>query len=136
MNPQNVDKLNDDVRKLYEYLRTQTFELFTSEECDNDDDTPYNFPYAFYVSKHGFYIQGNIMSIDKGTCKVFMTGEDWGEVEELDLGNVPVDSAIELAQIITDETEPRFMCNNCGGGFTRGEIKTDEDGDDYCTSCK
>ena len=29
-----------------------------------------------------------------------------------------------------------FMCNNCGGGFTREEIKTDEDGDDYCTSCK
>ena len=29
-----------------------------------------------------------------------------------------------------------FMCNNCGGGFTRDEIKTDEDGDDYCTSCK
>jgi len=29
-----------------------------------------------------------------------------------------------------------YMCNNCGGGFTRDEIKTDEDGDDYCTSCK
>ena len=29
-----------------------------------------------------------------------------------------------------------FMCNNCGGGFTRDEIVTDDDGDDYCKSCK
>ena len=35
-----------------------------------------------------------------------------------------------------DDNQPRFMCNNCGGGFSRDEIKTDEDGDDYCTSCK
>ena len=32
--------------------------------------------------------------------------------------------------------EPKFMCNNCGGGFEREEIVTDEFGDDYCTSCK
>ena len=28
-----------------------------------------------------------------------------------------------------------FMCNNCGGGFDRDEIATDECGDDYCSFC-
>jgi ubiquitin len=32
--------------------------------------------------------------------------------------------------------EGDFMCVNCGGGFTRDEIVTDEDGDDFCNSCK
>ena len=32
--------------------------------------------------------------------------------------------------------EGDFMCINCGGGFTRDEIVTDEDGDDFCNSCK
>ena len=29
-----------------------------------------------------------------------------------------------------------FCCINCGGGFKRHEIVTDENGDDFCTSCK
>jgi len=29
-----------------------------------------------------------------------------------------------------------FCCINCGGGFKRHEIVTDEYGDDFCTSCK
>lgn len=35
-----------------------------------------------------------------------------------------------------DVPEGEFMCNSCGGGFYRDEIETDEDGDDYCKSCK
>lgn len=35
-----------------------------------------------------------------------------------------------------DVPEGEFMCNNCGGGFYREEIETDEDGDDYCKDCK
>jgi hypothetical protein len=35
-----------------------------------------------------------------------------------------------------DVPEGDFMCTNCGGGFHRSEIITDEDGDDFCNSCK
>jgi hypothetical protein len=41
-----------------------------------------------------------------------------------------------IYESLLDDNQPRFMCNNCGGGFTRDEIKTDEDGDDYCIGCK
>jgi len=35
-----------------------------------------------------------------------------------------------------DVPDGDFMCNNCGGGFHRSEIVTDDNGDDYCNSCK
>ena len=35
-----------------------------------------------------------------------------------------------------DIPEGDFMCVNCGGGFFKSEIVTDDDGDDFCNSCK
>jgi hypothetical protein len=34
------------------------------------------------------------------------------------------------------EDEPRFVCSNCGGGFTRDEMVFDEDNEnDFCIDC-
>jgi hypothetical protein len=42
----------------------------------------------------------------------------------------------QVYNALSDENQPKFMCNNCHELFTRGEIRTDEDGDDYCFDCK
>lgn len=106
MKKTEVTQLVDGIRNLFAFLRTQSKVFTTAEEInkayDNDEYIVYDFPYAFEVDDYGYYIQGNIIAIDKDYVTVFLTGEDWGKVRKMQLGEIPTESAIELFDLLND----------------------------------
>jgi len=72
--------------------------LFTIEDTEEDDfcDNVYDYPYGYTVSKHGFYMQGAIQKIEGDDVKLFLTGEDWGELHDLKLSELPFESLISV----------------------------------------
>jgi hypothetical protein len=52
-------------------------------------------------------------------------------------GNGPEDEdEFDLIELELFEAQPRFLCNGCREPFLKEDIKTYEDGDDYCESCR
>ena len=79
--------------------------LFDSSKVDEDDelrDNLYDFPYGYFVSKHGFYVQGAIMKVKGNNVTLFLTGEDWGDTHELEVDELPYSSLVELLTYIKE----------------------------------
>ena len=92
-------KCIDDAIKLLKKVEATVF--FEVDDDDDDHDYIYDFPYAYQVTKHGFYIQGNVCGLDgEGNAEVFMTGEDWGELRTIPINEVPVESIFALLELI------------------------------------
>lgn len=75
--------------------------FFDVEDFDCPNDEIYEFPYAYYVTKHAFYLQGHVSGLDgEGYAHVHMTGEDWGEIRSIPINELPVESIFELLKLI------------------------------------
>jgi len=72
--------------------------LFTIEdsEADNFCDDVHDYPYGYMVSKHGHYLQGAIQKIEGNDVKLFLTGEDFGELYDIGLSELPFESLISV----------------------------------------
>lgn len=97
------NQANEIIEKILETIRTATAEkpltLF-SEDDENIEDEIYEFPYGFFVSKHSYYVQGQVMTVKGDDVTLFLTGEDWGEHHEMGLNELPIESLIGLLEFI------------------------------------
>lgn len=96
---ETANKVYDEVTKVIKDLtRKNSLQLFTQEETEAQDfcDKVYEYPYGYFVSKHGFYIQGAVQKIEGDDVTLFLTGEDWGEEHTVSVGELPFESQISL----------------------------------------
>jgi len=81
----------------------KTIVLFDRSIADTDEsDTIMDYPWGFTVSKHGYYLQGNVQRIEGNMATLFLTGEDWGEEYAMNIEHLPVDSQIDLLSYLED----------------------------------
>jgi len=83
----------------------KTIVLFDREKVDEDDelrDGIYDYPWGFTVSKHGYYLQGNVQKVEGNMATLFLTGEDWGDEYVCNIEHLPVDSQIDLLSYLED----------------------------------
>ena len=96
---------NDTIRSVIDAIRTATAEkpltLFNSED-ENLEDEIYDYPYGYFVSKHSFYIQGQVMSVKGDEVVLFLTGEDWGDLHHTELSQLPFESLVDLLSYLED----------------------------------
>ena len=96
---ETANKVYDDVTKAIKDLtRERPLQVFTEDEAEADDfqDKVYEHPYGYFVSKHGFYIQGAVQKVCGDDVTLFLTGEDWGEEHTVSVGELPFESQISL----------------------------------------
>jgi len=74
--------------------------LFTDEQVEECSDGIYDYPYGYFITKHGFYVQGNAMQVHNGEVTLFLTGEDWGDLHVLPINEMPVESIIGLVDFL------------------------------------
>jgi len=95
-----ANKFYDDVINAIKKLTAENpLVLFDSSKIDEDDelrDSVYEFPYGYFVSRHGFYVQGAIMKVNGNDVTLFLTGEGWGDTHEQELSEVPYSSLVDL----------------------------------------
>jgi len=85
------------VDAILEVTSKKTLILFDRSIADTDEsDTIMDYPWGFTVSKHGYYLQGNVQRIEGNMATLFLTGEDWGEEYAMNIEHLPIDSQIDL----------------------------------------
>jgi len=107
MNVKDLKFLHEEANRVYNEVeaaiikmtKDNPLQLFTQEDTEKDDfcDKVYEYPYGYFVSKHGFYVQGAVQKIS-GSLDVtlFLTGEDWGEEHTQSVSELPFESQIML----------------------------------------
>ena len=92
-------KIYGDVTEAIKTLTKENpLEVFSKEESEANDfcDKVYEHPYGYFVSKHGFYVQGAVQKVQGSDATLFLTGEDWGEEHTVDVSELPFESQIML----------------------------------------
>jgi len=96
-------KANEAVNEMIDIIKNVSLDIFNPEQTDDDHKNhiePYDYPYGFYITKHGFCVQGNVMNIKDGVANLFLTGEDWGDIYPLPINELPIESMIEILRYI------------------------------------
>ena len=97
------DILQKVVDAIVEVTSKKTIVLFDRSIADTDEsDTIMDYPWGFTVSKHGYYLQGNVQRIEGNMATLFLTGEDWGEEYAMNIEHLPIDSQIDLLSYLED----------------------------------
>jgi len=107
MDVKDLKFLQDEANRLYSEVeatiinltKDNPLQLFTQEDTEKDDfqDKVYEYPYGYFVSKHGFYIQGAVQKVSGSfDVTLFLTGEDWGEEHTVSVSELPFESQINL----------------------------------------
>lgn len=100
----DLEFLQQQISDMYAILNETNAVLLTDDDVAVDEnDFIYDYPYTFTVDKYGYYTQGNIMEVKDGQVKVFMTGEEWGDIEWIDANYTPVHSVIQLLDMIRNK---------------------------------
>ena len=89
--------IDEAINKIKEASKTP-IQLFNYDDVDCDNINEY--PYAYYITKHGMYLGGNVMKLDNENAVVHMTGEDWGELYTIPINELPVESLFLLMDYI------------------------------------
>ena len=96
---ETANRVYDEVTEAIKDLtRKNPLQLFTQEDTEKSDfcDTVYEHPYGYFVSKHGYYVQGAVQKVEGDEVTLFLTGEDWGEEHTQSVGELPFESQISL----------------------------------------
>jgi hypothetical protein len=96
---ETANKVYDEVTKTIKDLTKENpLEVFSKEDTEADDfqDRVYEHPYGYFVSKHGFYVQGAVQKVQGNDAILFLTGEDWGDDYTVDVSELPFESQISL----------------------------------------
>lgn len=97
---------NDTIRSVIDTIRTATKEkpltLFTVRDDENFQDEIYDYPYGYFVSKHSYYVQGQVMTVNGDEVVLFLTGEDWGDLHHTELSQLPFESLVDLLSYLED----------------------------------
>jgi hypothetical protein len=75
--------------------------LFDKEQEDLSDIV-YDFPYAYYVEKYGYHISGVVYKVCGDEVEMFLTGEEYGDMHQLKLYEIPHTSLIDILDILKD----------------------------------
>ena len=83
--------------------------LFKKDKLNTDEgiatDKIYDLPYGYNVDKYSTYQQGAIMEVQGTNVKLFLTGDEFGNIEEITLDQLPFGSQIELLTYLKERAE-------------------------------
>ena len=73
-------------------------EQVLNEEGDVTDDhiDIYDLPYGYNVDKYSTYQQGAIMEVQGTNIKLFLTGDEFGQIMDSELGYIPFECQLQL----------------------------------------
>jgi len=93
----SAEKIQEQSSKLFEELKTKSRVLITDKEYNDGEDSIYEMPRIYTVTKHSFYVEYVILEIQQGgTLKCGGLGEDYGELMTTDIGELTTDGACVL----------------------------------------
>ena len=107
MNKKDLSFLQEEANRVYNEVeaaiknltKDNPLQLFTKDDTEKDDfqDKVYEYPYGYFVSKHGYYVQGAVQKISGDLdVTLFLTGEDWGEEHTQSISELPFESQIMI----------------------------------------
>lgn len=77
--------------------------LFTKEQILNEEGDVtedhielYDLPYGYNVDKYSTYQQGAIMEVQGTNIKLFLTGDEFGQIMDSELGYIPFECQLQL----------------------------------------
>lgn len=70
--------------------------LFTKEQVEKEEVEIYDLPYGYNVDKYSTYQQGAIMEVQGTNIKLFLTGDEFGQIMDSELGYIPFECQLQL----------------------------------------
>ncbi len=103
----------DTIRDTSDAIRTLTEEnpiiIFEKDKIDTEEgiseDEIYSLPYGYNVDKYSTYQQGAIMEVHGSDVKLFLTGEEFGQVIESELEYIPFECQLFLLSYLENRPE-------------------------------
>jgi hypothetical protein len=99
----------DSIRAVAKAIRELTAEnplvLFTKEQAENEEVEIYDLPYGYNVDKYSTYQQGAVMEVQGSDVKLFLTGDEFGQVWDSELEYVPFECQLQILQLLEERAE-------------------------------
>lgn len=85
--------LNDEILN---ELKTKSFTLITNDEYDEGDDKIYEGATTYIINKSGFHVTYVILSIENDIVHCGGLYEDYGEIQDLKLTDLTIDTLCDI----------------------------------------
>jgi len=99
----------DSIRSVAAAIRKLTAEnplvLFTKEQAKNEEVEIYDLPYGYNVDKYSTYQQGAIMEVQGTNVKLFLTGDEFGQVFDSELEYIPFECQLQILSYLEERAE-------------------------------
>ena len=103
----------DSIRNVAKAIRELTAEkplvLFKKDELNKEgglnSDELYDLPYGYNVDKYSTYQQGAIMEVQGSDVKLFLTGDEFGQVWDSELEYVPFECQLQILSYLEERAE-------------------------------
>lgn len=79
--------------------------LFTKEQVEKEEVEIYDLPYGYNVDKYSTYQQGAIMEVQGTNIKLFLTGDEFGQIMDSELGYIPFECQLQILSYLEEREE-------------------------------
>jgi hypothetical protein len=79
--------------------------LFTKEQAEKEEVEIYDFPYGYNVDKYSTYQQGAVMEVQGDDVKLFLTGDEFGQVWDSELEYIPFECQLQILSYLEERAE-------------------------------
>ena len=76
-----------------------------NQEGGLNTDEIYDLPYSYNVDKYSTYQQGAVMEVQGTNVKLFLTGEEFGELFHVELSSISFDNQSDLLTYLAERAE-------------------------------
>ncbi len=76
-----------------------------NQEGGLNTDEIYDLPYSYNVDKYSTYQQGAVMEVQGTNVKLFLTGEEFGQVFDSELAYVPFECQLQILSYLEERAE-------------------------------
>ena len=99
----------DSIRSVAAAIRELTAEkplvLFTKEQAENEEVEIYDLPYGHNVDKYSTYQQGAVMEVNGSDVKLFLTGDEFGQIWDSELEYIPFECQLQILSYLEERAE-------------------------------
>ena len=98
----------DVVQNVIDLTKDNPLTIFTDEEAEEDefrDEECYELPWGYYVTKHFYYLEGIVQEVHGAKIKLFMKGDDWGEIYETEIHQLPQGVLVDILELLIERDE-------------------------------
>jgi hypothetical protein len=99
----------DSIRNVAKAIRELTAEnpliLFTKEQAEKEEVEIYDLPYGYNVDKYSTYQQGAVMEVSGSNVKLFLTGDEFGQVWDSELEYIPFECQLQILSYLEERAE-------------------------------